>query len=133
MSDELAGLPCGWPVQTETLLNACLRADIAFRLEMALDYGRADTRARQYLAFRARILARDEARRRTEQIEKDETDAAGGLLMPIPEPGTMAMLLREPKFHEAMMLTVKRLGDAAFELTALVKQWQPSLNLTRVA
>lgn len=38
--------------------------------------------------------------------------------------GTVGMLLRDPKFHDELMLTVQRLGTAASELTVLVKQWQ---------
>ena len=38
--------------------------------------------------------------------------------------GTMGMLLRDPKFHEALLLTTERLGEAARELQVLVKQWQ---------
>ena len=38
--------------------------------------------------------------------------------------GTLGMLLRDPKFHQELMLTVQRLGNAASELTVLIKQWQ---------
>jgi len=38
--------------------------------------------------------------------------------------GTAGMLLRDPKFYDELMLTVRRLGEAATELQVLVKQWQ---------
>jgi phospholipid/cholesterol/gamma-HCH transport system substrate-binding protein len=38
--------------------------------------------------------------------------------------GTMGMLLRDPKLYDEIMLTVRRLGLAASEMTVLVKQWQ---------
>jgi hypothetical protein len=38
--------------------------------------------------------------------------------------GTIGMLMKDPKFYEELMLTVRRLGSAAEELRVLVKQWQ---------
>lgn len=38
--------------------------------------------------------------------------------------GTVGLLLRDPKFYDELMLTVRRLGEAAAELEVLVKQWQ---------
>ncbi len=38
--------------------------------------------------------------------------------------GTIGLLLRDPKFHDELMLTVQRLGDAANELKVLIVQWQ---------
>jgi hypothetical protein len=38
--------------------------------------------------------------------------------------GTAGLLLRDPKLYDELMLTVKRLGTAASEMTVLVKQWQ---------
>jgi len=38
--------------------------------------------------------------------------------------GTMGMLLRDPKFYDELLLTTKRLGNAAVELQVLIKQWQ---------
>ncbi len=38
--------------------------------------------------------------------------------------GAVPMLLRDPKLYEELLLTVRRLGEAAQELKVLVKQWQ---------
>jgi ABC-type transporter Mla subunit MlaD len=38
--------------------------------------------------------------------------------------GTAALLLRDPKFYEELLLTTQRLGAAASELQVLIKQWQ---------
>lgn len=38
--------------------------------------------------------------------------------------GTIALLLRDPKFYEELLLTTQRLGDAANELKVLIVQWQ---------
>ncbi|HSW44894.1 MAG TPA: MlaD family protein [Phycisphaerae bacterium] len=38
--------------------------------------------------------------------------------------GTMGMVLRDPHLYDELMLTVKRLGDAATEMQVLIKQWQ---------
>jgi len=38
--------------------------------------------------------------------------------------GTAGMLLRDPKLYDELMLTIKRLGTAAGEMTVLVKKWQ---------
>lgn len=46
--------------------------------------------------------------------------------------GTAGMLLRDPKFYDELMLTVRRLGEAASELQVLVKQWQKQGLLSSV-
>lgn len=38
--------------------------------------------------------------------------------------GTLGMLLRDPKLYEEVLLTVRRLKDAATDLQALIRTWQ---------
>lgn len=38
--------------------------------------------------------------------------------------GTLGMLLRDPKFYEELLLTVRRLNAAAIDLQTLIRQWQ---------
>jgi len=38
--------------------------------------------------------------------------------------GTLGMLLRDPKFYEELLLTVRRLKDAAADLQVLIRTWQ---------
>jgi phospholipid/cholesterol/gamma-HCH transport system substrate-binding protein len=38
--------------------------------------------------------------------------------------GTAGLFLRDPKLYDELMLTIKRLGTAASEMTVLVKKWQ---------
>lgn len=38
--------------------------------------------------------------------------------------GSAGMLLRDPKLYDELLLTIQRLGGAASEMQALIKQWQ---------
>jgi phospholipid/cholesterol/gamma-HCH transport system substrate-binding protein len=45
--------------------------------------------------------------------------------------GSAGMLLRDPEFYESLLLTTKRLGEAAAELQVLLKKWQEKGILAR--